>query len=418
MSLALGRQNATQARPLLVKVETLRASVLWAFVASGFVASVEPSPYEFLFLCAALAYGWNSLLFDRSFIPMLLCLALFEAGGLTALAPYVGESASVSFVATSIYVAITAIFFAALVANNPVDRLRTIKSGYIAAGTIAGLLGVLGYFDVAGLGPSLTAYDGQRAAGLFKDPNVYGPFLVPPIVFLVQDMLLGRGYGLRRLIPIIVMMLGLFLSFSRGAWGVLAATLLLVVGLTFITAQSAVLRRRVIIVSLIGLAGLVAALLIALTIPSVRDIFELRASLDQYYDVGQLGRFGAQWRSLPMLLDRPFGFGPLQFNKIFPQAPHEVYVNAFSAYGWLGGLAFVAFTALTIYAGARAAFKTSPLQSDAITIWSCVLVQMVQGFQIDTDHWRHLFLLIGLLYGLAAAVRLQNRRVIGEKLRR
>jgi hypothetical protein len=41
---------------------------------------------------------------------------------------------------------------------------------------------------------------------------------------------------------------------------------------------------------------------------------------------------------------------------------------------------------------------------------------MIQGFQIDTDHWRHLFLLFGALYGLAAAER--RTRISSEPQRR
>ena len=40
-----------------------------------------------------------------------------------------------------------------------------------------------------------------------------------------------------------------------------------------------------------------------------------------------------------------------------------------------------------------------------IAIWSALLPQLLQGFQIDTSHWRHMFLLIGCLYGLAAAAQ-------------
>jgi hypothetical protein len=37
---------------------------------------------------------------------------------------------------------------------------------------------------------------------------------------------------------------------------------------------------------------------------------------------------------------------------------------------------------------------------------------MFQGLQIDTDHWRHLYLLFGLLFGFAAA----DRAVRGRRL--
>ena len=98
--------------------------------------------------------------------------------------------------------------------------MRVIRSGYAAAGVGAAALGIVGYFDIAGLGPLFTLYDNVRASGPFKDPNVFGPFLMPPIVWTAQDLLLGRARRpLLAALAIATMTLGAFLSFSRGAWG-------------------------------------------------------------------------------------------------------------------------------------------------------------------------------------------------------
>jgi hypothetical protein len=402
---------ARRLAPLQIRVSSVQRAVLWLFIACSCVAFIEPSPYEFMFLMAALVFARSGLRFDRVLIPMIVTLAMFNAGGLLALVPWVQERESVTFVAISVYVAITAIFFAALVAENPGDHMRTIRSGYVLAAVIAAFLGILGYFNVAGLGYYFTLYDNSRASGPFKDPNVFGPFLVLPIIWLTQDILLKRGAGLLRSLPLIlIMLLGLLLSFSRGAWGAAAASIAMLVALTFLTTSSAAQRQRIVMISALGLSGLVAFMAIALSIPAIRDIFLLRASLNQDYDLGELGRFGAQARSIPMLLERPFGFGPLRYDAIFPAAPHEVYINAFASYGWLGGLSFVAFTGITLYIGCRLVFQRSRVQTEALAIWASLLPQMVQGFQIDTDHWRHLYLMFGCLYGLAAAARIERQR--------
>ena len=102
--------------------------------------------------------------------------------------------------AISIYVAITAdVLRRAHRAGSRLGRLRTIRpSAYVIAGVIAASLGILGYFNVAGLGELFSVYDNSRASGPFKDPNVFGPFLVPPIIWLTQDLLLKRGTTLLR----------------------------------------------------------------------------------------------------------------------------------------------------------------------------------------------------------------------------
>ena len=50
------------------------------------------------------------------------------------------------------------------------------------------------------------------------------------------------------------------------------------------------------------------------------------------------GRFGRHIaRRSSLALDTPFGIGPLQFAKFFPEDPHNAYLNAFMSGGWLCG---------------------------------------------------------------------------------
>ena len=398
------------ASPLRFSIAGAQRLTLWLFIACSAFASIEPSPYEIFFVLSVLVFGLRGLLFDRGLIPLILGLALFNVGGVLALIPYLDDRDSVMFIAISVYIAVTAVFFAALIARSPLARMRTIRSGYVAAGCIASGFAIVGYFDIGGLAEHFTLYG--RATGTFKDPNVLGPFLVPPLVWLTQDIMLRRGGGLlRSLLPLLLMLTALLLTFSRGAWGAWAASTTLMIGVTFLTTQSAALRQRIVALSILGLIGVLVLLAIALSIPAIRDVFEIRASLSQDYDLGETGRFGAQLRSLPMLLDAPFGFGPLQFrNHFHGEDPHDVYINAFASYGWMGGLFFLAFTLATIYFGWRLVFQRTPFQTQAIAVWSCLFIQILQGFQIDTDHWRHLFLLMGAMFGLVAASRIYLRR--------
>ncbi len=129
--------------PGRLRVEALRNSILWIFVACGATAAIEPSPYEFMFLVAAAAFaGANGLLFDRSMAPMIVLMALFNARGFLVLTPFVDDTKSVMFVCISAYMALTAIFLAAIVAKDPLRRMRVIRSGYAAAGVGAAALGI------------------------------------------------------------------------------------------------------------------------------------------------------------------------------------------------------------------------------------------------------------------------------------
>jgi hypothetical protein len=129
------------------------------------------------------------------------------------------------------------------------------------------------------------------------------------------------------------------------------------------------------------------------------------ASLEQSYDVGHTGRFGRHVLGFLMALDHPFGIGPLQFRTVFPEDPHNAYLNAFSSGGWLSGFTYLALTASSLVMGVRTAFLTTPWRPAFLAVYAAFVGVAIESFIIDTDHWRHHFLLVGVLWGLMAASR-------------
>lgn len=402
---------------LFVSRRTLANGALWLLVFTGSIVKIEPSPYEAMFVLAALVFLRTGLKFHRAFAPMIAALAAFDLGGIVAVVPYLDDHVGVTFVAITVYMSLATIFFACVLLEDTTRRLDIIKHGYVWTGALAALLGCIGYFDGGAIHDLFTKYD--RATGPFKDPNVLGPFLVAPIVWVTDDVMTGAWRRSRSFLrdafatffPLMLMLAGLFLSFSRGAWGVAAGAMILCFVLRFLVSGSAAQRQRLIGIALAGLVALVALLAIALSIPAIREIFEVRASLNQDYDLGELGRFGAQMRSIPLLFQSPLGFGPLRFHEVMGnEDPHNVYINAFASYGWLGGLGYFALIAMTAFVGWRLALVSGPYRAVAIPVWSSLFLHILQGFQIDTDHWRHLYLLFGLVWGLAAASEVAARR--------
>ena len=74
-------------------------------------------------------------------------------------------------------------------------------------------------------------------------------------------------------------------------------------------------------------------------------MFVERAKAIQPYDVGPGGRFWLQhWRS--RILEYPNGMGPFDSSRISAQQ-HNVYMQAFLVYGWLGGAAYLALCVVT-----------------------------------------------------------------------
>ncbi|QLP98325.1 MAG: O-antigen ligase family protein [Rhodoblastus sp.] len=363
------------ARPIVVSAAGFRSWMLWLFVFSGSFVKIEPSPWLLFPLVALIFAASGALSFHRALAPFVLALAMLNVGGLASVTPWIFETRSVTFVLISVYMAATCIFFACLALDDTKARLDTIKSAYAWSAAIASILGLLGYFDVGGAKELFTRND--RAMGFFKDPNVFGPFLVLPLVWLADDVISGAWRGgarrvtlaalWRTMTPLLLIIMGMFLSMSRGAWGVVVAAMATTILLRFFLEADARARARIVTMTLIGVAFLAALLVVALTIPAISDLFAQRASLDQEYDGGAMGRFGGQLRSIPLLLASPNGFGPLRFPLVVGnEDPHNVYINAFAAYGWTGGVAYFALVAMTLLVGWRLALRKGP-----IARWRC-----------------------------------------------
>ena len=91
----------------------------------------------------------------------------------------------------SLFLALTSVFFAAVTEAQP-ELFRTDFHRLAVAGISTAALGILGYFHAFPGADIFTRYD--RAAGAFQDPNVFGPFLALPAIYLLHRMLTGKPY--------------------------------------------------------------------------------------------------------------------------------------------------------------------------------------------------------------------------------
>jgi hypothetical protein len=150
-------------------------------------------------------------------------------------------------------------------------------------------------------------------------------------------------------------------------------------------------------------ALVIAAIAVLLSLDQVAALFKERASFNQPYDAGRFGRFGRHVLGAEMALDYPAGIGPLQFRRFFPEDTHNSFLNAFMSGGWLSGILYPVLVFTTAIYGLRYVFVRTPWQSAYIAVISTVIVTLLESFIIDTDHWRHYFMLLGLTWGLAVA---------------
>ncbi|HVV60500.1 MAG TPA: O-antigen ligase family protein [Pseudolabrys sp.] len=388
--------------------ERLLLAVLFLTMLTSSVAFIEPSPHDFLVAPLALTCLIAGVRFDRKIVPMFLLLLVWNVAGLMALLNVPGKELTIQYAVTSIYLFLAAVVFACLFAQNSMTRLAVMRTAYVASAVFTAACGIAGYFH---LFPH--AYDlftqNDRAMGMFKDPNVYAPYLIWPMLILMTRIVY-RGIRILDAGLLGILLVGLLLSFSRGAWFSFSVATLISFAIFIVTAPTPRVRFRIIAYCVVGLLVLAAFVVFLLSLNSVQQMFEIRAHAIQSYDVGQGGRFRLQELALAALLKFPNGMGPFEFSRTHGLQQHNVYLQGFLVYGWVGGMAYILLVLTTIAVALRSTFIRTPWQPYLVTAFAAFTGNVLEGAVIDTDHWRHFFLLMGIVWGLFAATANYRRQ--------
>jgi hypothetical protein len=392
-------------------ITRLQRGLMWLIGAAGGIVVVEPAPYEFVVVLAMVVFLATGMPLRAAHIPLLLLLVAYNIGYLIGVVPVLTEEGTVMWTAVSCFMSVTTLFFALALTEDTERRLDMLLKGYLAVAVAVALFGILTYFHL--LPGSDTFMFASRSRSTFKDPNVLGAFLVLPTALSLQRTMTGRLRDfLVGSLMTAVLAIELLLAFSRGAWGAFGVAVALMLGLTYLTCGSGRERRRIILIAALGTVVLGALIVVVLSLPQVSGLFEERASLVQSYDAGRFGRFGRHILGAQLALDQPFGIGPLQFSKYFPEDPHNSFLDSFMAGGWISGAAYLALTLVTLTIGLRYVFVRTPWRAAHIALYATFVAEVGESYIIDVQHWRHYFLIMGVLWGLviAAAARRKAAR--------
>ena len=402
-----GPTAALTASPRLLAVQRL---LVWLVAASGAVVFIEPSPYEIMTLGGAVLFCATGLRMRLALVPLLLLLTLINLGYSIGAIPFYDKSEVANWIATSWYMAVTVLFFAMVMSEDTSARLDMLRSGLVVGAVVAAASAIAGYLNLVPGGYDLLTLYG-RARGTFKDPNVLGAFLILPALFALQSVVTDHfAKACRNGVAFGLMALAILLAFSRAAWGGLAITAAFMLALMVLTSRTHAQRSRIVMISVAAIVLLVLLIAVLLSFDSIADMFKQRASFDQSYDEGRFGRFGRHILGADMALDLPFGIGPLQFHNYFPEDTHNSYLNAFMSGGWLSGLCYPTLIGVTVILGFRHLLKPVPWQRIYLAVFAAFLGTVGEAFIIDTDHWRHFWMMLGTMWGLFAAAQAYEAR--------
>jgi hypothetical protein len=362
----------------------------------------EPAPPDLVFgvvIAVALVTGRFTL--GRVPLAVEALLGAFLALNLFASVDVLDANRAAFFFAITLYLAILAVWFGAYVDST--SRARLVVKAYLTAAVLSAVLATLALY-VSFPGHNALVM-GPRAKGLFKDPNVYGAFLVPAALILLEEIVRPRLLRLRtpaKLALVSAVTVGILFSFSRAAW--LNAAVGVVVMLTVLALRRGGGKRAIAVVAVILSAT--AALFVIVAVTSSLNFLEQRAHF-QSYDVQ---RFGAQLSGVEYAVQYPLGIGPGQFELFSPVSAHSTYVRALAEEGVLGLLLLLGLMVLTLFLAARnaeAGRDTYGIGSAALLAAWCGL--LANSVFIDTLHWRHLWLVAALIWAGAARPAWERR---------
>jgi O-antigen ligase len=379
--------------------------LVWFAMATSSFVLVEPAPVDLLMamfivlapLLGAVHFGTVSLM------GLIVWLAMTAVGILAVAASPTFGSALVHQIVT-LFLAVGAFVIAGFIAKDPEYRFELIFSGYLVGALIAAAAGAIGYFNLLpGTYELFTNYG--RAKGTFKDPNVLGAALAPAFIYLCWIMVRDKAREAR----IAALLAGplafvLLIGFSRGAWISVGLSVLMMGWIVLVTSRRQADFTRLGMLAGGSIVGIVMLVTVALQVPAVQSLMQERASMDQGYDNGPDGRFAGHAKARRLILDNPFGIGTHTFRtNHHHEEAHSVYLSMFLNAGWFGGYVYVISTLIALFVGFRGAMRRGALQGAFVVATASFAGVAFEGWIVDTDHWRHFFILLGCIWGLSDA---------------
>lgn len=379
------------------------------------VVRFEPAPPDVCF-AVIMAVAATTGRFRLNRVPLLfrLIVALLLVVNLLSVMDVVSSSEALRFLFITTYLMIFALWLTAYV-DRP-SRARLVVVTWLVIGVASAILASLALnLHIPGREAINSTIDGgERATAFFKDPNVFGPFLIPIALIVLEYRIAPRFPPLLRMraftsyAVLFLLTLGVVFSYSRAAWAnyvIAIVVMLLASGMRKAGARRALRALAVLLVT----AGFAAVVLSA---AGSISFLEHRAKLQNY----DTQRFNAQSVGWELGWTHPLGIGPGQFQYYYPVASQSTFVRVFSEQGPLGLLLWIGLLLATLVL----ALRNVALGKDTYGIGSAALLGAWCGLifnsvVVDTLHWRHMWVVIALIW--AGAIRRPEARPAEDRAR-
>lgn len=370
--------------------------IVGGFALLGFVR-FEPAPVDLVFALLMV----TSLLAGRVHpqLPVVVGAPLALLAALTILSAMNATDAAraARFEVITLYLLALAVWLTSVFRDRGVTQLA--MKAYVAVAAATAVVSAVA-LEIGFPGGDFLLFDGFRAEGFFKDPNVFGPFLVPAAAIVLEEFVRPRLFGWRRSVLLVVflsLLAGILVAYSRAAWLNLAIALGTVV-LVYAWRRGGfgAALKAVAVLAFAGAAG------IGLLVATGSFTFLEQRSAIQLYDAE---RFQTQSAALSRMTELVFGHGPGQVETALDYAAHSLYLRVGFEQGVLGALLVLVLLLVT----AGLAFVLAARDGDVAGVGGAALLGSWLGLTansafVDTLHWRHLWLVAALIWAGYAAL--------------
>lgn len=390
---------------VLALIATLRPGVFEKAVRSMWAVQVEPAATDLLF-GLSLVQGAVKTRFSIPVNLFGLGLLLFWSANLMAI--YLGAvdlGVAAKFGLVSIYLMALPYLMCNLIKDG--KQLEGMLNAFRFSALLAAGIIVLSFLAVQlHLHPSADVFTAGRPKGLFKDPNVAAPFVGAAFLYGMSRWMVGHErLSVKLVAELTTLLIAVMLVFSRGA---LVNT---VIGLGIVFLCSAVSARALLRWLLVGMFVIPVAVQGFLNLAQQTG---QTSRLNVANDYDKYGRLMAWRAGLNTLQEHPLGVGPGQYEaysvayqlrvgniQYLTASAHNTYLRVAVENGVFGLLAYAVMLAWALATAARNWWwyrRQRLLQAAAISAFSlAALVGIVcEGVIVDTLHWRHLWLIIGV----------------------
>lgn len=360
------------------------------------IVFIEPAPVDLLTsgtFVARLLAGSKQILIPQS---PAICLCLFALSNL--LSSFAAEDfrKCLFVLAVRFYLMAGWFLFVDMVRQSSLGDFKKLWRAYALTAMLSSIIGILGTLGIIPI--EQLSYDAIRPKAFFKDPNVFGPFMVPAALFSFSEIKQYSGkISWFYVSAFIATSFGVILSFSRGAWGNYVAAFGLYVGLQFLGHSSKKLSKRDLIISITFLLGMIGGLLIFLHgNPQFLEMLDSRAAVQAY----DSDRFTYQRIALEKGLTNFIGAGPGQTEvSVVGHSTHSLYLRLLAETSWLGLMGFFGLTILSLAQAFRGALRfEGEVKSLYVIIFASLIGILLNSAVVDTLHWRHFWLMLAFAW--------------------